>query len=79
MDLGERGVFIVPNPVALGAGAEDCVEPKSNLPSAKPLLFSDCRLNCSNSRFWSTGMTRGDAAAVERTFDEGGLQLPRMC
>ena len=52
---------------------------KSKLPRANALLFSDCFLNCSNSGFCSTGIIRGDAAAVERTFDVGGLQLPRMC
>jgi hypothetical protein len=54
-------------------------EAKSKLPSANALLFSDCFLNCSNSGFCSTGIIRGDAAAVERTFEVGGLQLPRMC
>jgi len=48
-------------------------------PKANCLLFSDCLRNCSNSGFWSTGMTRGDAAAVDRTLEVGGLQLPRMC
>jgi hypothetical protein len=54
-------------------------EAKSKLPRANPLLFSDCFLNCSNSGFCSTGIIRGEAAAVERTFEVGGLQFPRMC
>lgn len=78
-DVGERGVFKGPKTEPFGTREGDGAEVKSNLPSEKPRLFSDCLLNCSNSGFWSTGMTRGDMAAVERTFDEGGLQLPRMC
>lgn len=52
---------------------------KSKLPSANARLFSDCFLNCSNSGFCSTGMILGEAAAVERTLELGGLQFPRMC
>ena len=61
---------------------EDALRPgeaKSKLPRANPRLFSDCFLNCSNSGFCSTGIILGDAAAMERTLDVGGLQLPRMC
>lgn len=53
--------------------------PKSKLPRAKPFAFSEAFLNCSNSGFCSTGIICGDAAAVERTLEVGGLQLPRMC
>lgn len=59
--------------------ARQLKEPKSKLPRAKPLAPSDAFLNCSNSGLCSTGIICGDAAAVERTFDVGGLQLPRMC
>lgn len=69
-----------PNTEPLGGGGIEPVgELKLKLPSANPLLFSDWRRNCSNSGFWSTGMTRGEAAAVERTLEDGGLQFPRMC
>lgn len=62
----------------MGRVADEGVEAeKSKLFRAKP-LFSDCFLKASKSGFWSTGMTRGDAAAVERTLDVGGLQLVRM-
>lgn len=44
------------------------------LPRLKALP-SDCFLKASNSGFWSTGTTLGDAAAVERTADDGGLQF----
>lgn len=54
-------------------------EAKSKLPSANARLLCDCFLNCSNSGFCSTGIMRGEAAAVERTSEVGGLQLPRMC
>jgi hypothetical protein len=42
-------------------------------------LSSVCIRKASNSGFWSSGMMRGDAAAVERTLDVGGLQLPLAC
>src|ERR1700761_7249101 len=41
-------------------------------------LSSDCILNASNSGFWSTGMTEGLNAAVDRTLDEGGDQFERV-
>lgn len=47
-----------------------------SLPRLKPFV-SDCRLNSSNSGFWSRGTTLGDAAAAECTFEVGGLQLAR--
>jgi len=78
IDCGDSGVLVL-----LKKGFDvDAPCPgvaKSKLPSANARLFSDCFLNCSNSGFCSTGIIRGDAAAVERTFDVGGLQLPRMC
>ena len=78
IDWGDKG-FMPPYTEPWGAGKEGVEEPNSNLPSEKaPLLFSDWRLNCSNSGFWSTGMTRGEAAAVERTLEDGGLQLPAL-
>lgn len=48
-----------------------------NRADERPLtpLSSVCIRNASNSGFWSNGMMRGDAAAVERTLDVGGLQL----
>lgn len=79
MDVGERGVFRGPKTEPFGTNEGEGAAVKSKVPNEKALLFSDCFLNCSNSGFWSTGMTRGDMAAVERTFDDGGLQLPRMC
>lgn len=42
-------------------------------------LSSVCIRKASNSGFWSNGMMRGDAAAVERTLDVGGLQLLLAC
>lgn len=42
-------------------------------------LPSDCLLNASNSGFWSSGTTLGDAAAVERTVEDGGLQFCFAC
>jgi len=40
---------------------------------------SDCLLNAANSGFWSTGMTAGEKAAVDRTAEEGGLQFCLAC
>jgi hypothetical protein len=37
--------------------------------------LSDCRLKAAYSGFWSTGMMRGLAAAVDLTRDDGGDQL----
>lgn len=48
------------------------------LPRLKTLP-SDCLLKASNSGFWSTGMTVGEKAAVERTAEEGGLQFFLVC
>lgn len=79
MDCGDGGALMEPNTEPLGGGMEPGVDVKLKLPRANPLLFSDWRRNCSNSGFWSTGMTRGDAAAVDRTLEDGGLQFPRMC
>lgn len=42
-------------------------------------LPSDCLLNASYSGLWSKGTTLGDAAAVDRTADDGGLQLLLVC
>lgn len=42
-------------------------------------LSSVCFRNASNSGFWSNGMMRGEAAAVESTSDVGGLQLLLAC
>lgn len=77
IDGGDNGVFTVPKYDPPDGGAAAGV--KLKLPRANPLLFSDCFLNCSNSGFCSTGIIRGDAAAVERTLEVGGLQFPRMC
>jgi hypothetical protein len=77
MDCGDGGVMSVPKYDVPVEGTAAGV--KLKFPSANPRLFSDCFLNCSNSGFCSTGIMRGDAAAVERTSDVGGLQLPRMC
>jgi hypothetical protein len=77
VDCANGGEFIVPKYEEAFDGSADGV--KLKLPSAKPRLLSDCFLNCSNSGFCSTGIMRGEAAAVERTFEVGGLQLPRIC
>jgi hypothetical protein len=79
IDCGDGGTFAEPNDESPGDGMEPCDEPKSKRPRANPRLFSDWRLNCSYSGFWSTGMMRGDAAAAARTLEEGGLQVPRVC
>lgn len=71
---------MVPEEPKVAEGESFGAAPKfAKLPSVNTLLFSDCRLNKSNSGFWSSGTTRGEAAAVERTFEDGGLQFPRMC
>jgi hypothetical protein len=66
--FGENGVRTDPTKGPLGSlGDEEVDAPRSKAPKVKPLLFSDCLLNSANSGFWSTGMTRGESAAVERT------------
>lgn len=77
IDCGDKGVFTL---LKNGLLAEaPCADAKSKPPRANALLFSDCLRNCSNSGFCSTGIIRGETAAVERTLEVGGLQLPRMC
>ena len=49
------------------------------MPKSKLFAASDARLKASKSGFWSSGITRGDAAAVERTCEVGGLQFERAC
>jgi hypothetical protein len=79
--LGEwAGLVRLVGTLLAGCTTDGLLVPRSgSRPKANCLLFSDCLRNCSNSGFWSTGMTRGDAAAVDRTLEVGGLQLPRMC
>jgi hypothetical protein len=79
MGLGDKAGLKGPPKDPLDSAGEEAAVLKSKLPNEKPLLFSDWRRNASNSGFWSTGTTRGEAAAVERTFEDGGLQLVRMC
>jgi len=81
--LGDKGGAVMGKWTGLARLARTllagCTADGLPVPKVNCLLFSDSLRNCSNSRFWSTGMTRGDAAAVDRTLEVGGLQLPRMC
>lgn len=78
--LGEwTGLARLVGTLLAGCTADGLFVPRSGSRPKVNCLFSDCLRNCSNSGFWSTGMTRGDAAAVDRTLEVGGLQLPRMC
>jgi hypothetical protein len=61
----------------LAEGSAPMLRPDMRV-ALKPFA-SDALLNASNSGFWSRGITRGDAAAVERTFEVGGLQFLREC
>jgi len=73
LDRGMEGLFA-------GRAVVDTLSP-INRADDRPLkpLSSVCIRKASNSGFWSNGMMRGDEAAVERTLDVGGLQLPLAC
>lgn len=43
------------------------------------LWFSDCLLKASNAGFASTGIILGEATAVDRISDVGGLQFSLEC
>ena len=53
--------------------------PKFDMRTALKPFASVALLNASNSGFWSRGITRGEAAAVDRTVEVGGLQFLRAC
>lgn len=58
----------------LDLGTLNCEMPPARLNFLPP---SDCLLKASNSGFWSTGIMRGEAAAVDLTSEVGGLQFAR--
>ena len=60
-----------------GLDAGGATMPKLDIRIALKPFASDALLKASNSGFWSRGIMRGDAAAVDRTFEVGGLQFVR--
>lgn len=68
LDLRGCGVLLTPR-----------FEPKLDKRTALKPANSLCLLKASKSGFWSTGIARGEVAALDRTVEVGGLQFVLAC